>query len=184
MSTSGIKVFGVIGAGQMGNGIAQVAAASGLDVIMHDIQPEFTQRGLQVIRKNLARALEKGKLTAEALEATCARIRTTTTLADLARADFVVEAATERADLKCAIFRELDAVCPPAAILATNTSSIPITRLAAATDRPGRFIGMHPLIHCLTRIQQCTHNCTIEHVFNSTQLPRDGHTHLQRWKRK
>jgi 3-hydroxybutyryl-CoA dehydrogenase len=143
MSTSGIKVFGVIGAGQMGNGIAQVAAASGLEVIMHDIQPEFTARGLQVIRKNLGRALEKGKLTAEALEATCARIRTTTTLADLAGADFVVEAATERADLKFAIFRELDAVCPPAAILATNTSSIPIGRIAAQTRRPALVIGMH-----------------------------------------
>jgi 3-hydroxybutyryl-CoA dehydrogenase len=143
MSVNGINVFGVVGAGQMGNGIAQVAAASGLDVIMHDIQPEFTERGLKVIRQNLGRAVEKGKLTAEAMEATCARIRTSTALADMAAADFVVEAATEREDLKFKIFRDLDGFCAPPAILATNTSSIPIGRIAAQTRRPAQVIGMH-----------------------------------------
>lgn len=143
MSVNGINVFGVVGAGQMGNGIAQVAAASGLDVIMHDIQPEFTERGMKVIRQNLGRAVEKGKLTAEAMEATCARIRTSTALADLAGADFVVEAATEREDLKFKIFRDLDGFCAPPAILATNTSSIPIGRIAAQTRRPAQVIGMH-----------------------------------------
>jgi 3-hydroxybutyryl-CoA dehydrogenase len=143
MSVNGINVFGVVGAGQMGNGIAQVAAASGLDVIMHDIQPEFTERGLKVIRQNLGRAVEKGKLTAEAMEATCARIRTSTALADMAAADYVVEAATEREDLKFKIFRDLDGFCAPPAILATNTSSIPIGRIAAQTRRPAQVIGMH-----------------------------------------
>jgi 3-hydroxybutyryl-CoA dehydrogenase len=143
MSVNGINVFGVVGAGQMGSGIAQVAAASGLDVIMHDIQPEFTERGLKVIRQNLGRAVEKGKLTAEAMEATCARIRTSTALADMAAADFVVEAATEREDLKFKIFRDLDGFCAPPAILATNTSSIPIGRIAAQTRRPAQVIGMH-----------------------------------------
>jgi 3-hydroxybutyryl-CoA dehydrogenase len=143
MSVNGIKVFGVVGAGQMGNGIAQVAAASGLEVIMHDIQPEFTERGMKVIRQNLGRAVEKGKLAADAMEATLARIRTSTTLTDLAGADFVVEAATEREDLKSKIFRDLDGICAPPAILATNTSSIPIGRIAAQTRRPAQVIGMH-----------------------------------------
>jgi 3-hydroxybutyryl-CoA dehydrogenase len=143
MSAKEIKVFGVVGAGQMGNGIAQVAAASGLQVIMNDIQPEFTERGLKVIRQNLGRAVEKGKLEAAAMEATLQRIRTSTALADLAAADFVVEAATEREDLKFKIFRDLDGICGPEVILATNTSSIPIGRIAAQTRRPDKVVGMH-----------------------------------------
>jgi 3-hydroxybutyryl-CoA dehydrogenase len=143
MSAKEIKVFGVVGAGQMGNGIAQVAAASGLEVIMNDIQPEFTERGLKVIRQNLGRAVEKGKLQAAAMEAALQRIRTSTALADLAAADFVVEAATEREDLKFKIFRDLDGICGPEVVLATNTSSIPIGRIAAQTQRPDKVIGMH-----------------------------------------
>lgn len=143
MSAKEIKVFGVVGAGQMGNGIAQVAAASGLQVIMNDIQPEFTERGLKVIRQNLGRAVEKGKLEAAAMEATLQRIRTSAALADLAAADFVVEAATEREDLKFKIFRDLDGICGPGVILATNTSSIPIGRIAAQTRRPDKVVGMH-----------------------------------------
>ena len=138
-----VKTFGVVGAGQMGNGIAQVAAASGLDVIMNDIKEKFVQKGLSSIDANLARGVAKGRLGADEKAAILARIQTSTDLKDMARADFVVETATEREDLKFGIFRDLDAICPPAAILATNTSSIPIGRIAAQTGRPEKVIGMH-----------------------------------------
>jgi 3-hydroxybutyryl-CoA dehydrogenase len=127
----------------MGNGIAQVAAASGLDVIMNDIKTAFVQKGMDTIDANLARGVAKGRLGADEKAAILGRIRTSTDLTDMARADFVVEAATEREDLKFGIFRDLDAICPPAAILATNTSSIPIGRIAAQTGRPEKVIGMH-----------------------------------------
>ena len=138
-----IKTFGVIGAGQMGNGIAQVAAASGLQVLMSDIKEEFTARGLAAISKNLDRSVEKGKLEKADRDAILARIRTTTDLQDMRAADYVVEAAVEREDLKFKIFRDLDAICPPPVILASNTSSIPIGRIAAQTGRPEKVIGMH-----------------------------------------
>jgi len=138
-----IKVFGVIGAGQMGGGIAQVAAAGGLQVILNDIKMEFVQRGLAGIEKNLARSVEKGKLQADEKEAIMGRITTVDSFGPMAHADFVVEAAIEREEEKFKIFRALDEVCPPSAILATNTSSIPIGRIAAQTSRPGKVIGMH-----------------------------------------
>ncbi|HBT97395.1 MAG TPA: 3-hydroxybutyryl-CoA dehydrogenase [Desulfobulbaceae bacterium] len=138
-----ISTFGVVGAGQMGNGIAQVAATRGLKVIMSDIKEEFVEKGLAVIGKNLARNVEKGKMSATDKDTILARITTTTKLADMAQADYVVEAAVEREDLKFGIFRELDSVCPPAVILASNTSSIPIGRIAAQTKRPDKVIGMH-----------------------------------------
>ncbi len=138
-----VKVFGVIGAGQMGNGIAQVAAASGLQVIMSDIKDEFVRKGLGAIDRNLGRSVDKGKMTAEEKDAVLGRIRTTVDLKDMAAADFVVEAATENEVLKFQIFRDLDGICPAGAILATNTSSIPIGRIAAQTKRPEKVIGMH-----------------------------------------
>jgi len=138
-----IKTYGVIGAGQMGNGIAQVAAMSGLNVIMNDIKPEFVQNGLNTITKNLARSVEKGKMTAAEKDAILARISSSTALTDMAAADFVVEAATENETLKFQIFKQLDDICPAHAILATNTSSIPIGRIAAQTKRPNQVIGMH-----------------------------------------
>ena len=138
-----IEKFGVIGAGQMGAGIAQVAAASGLTVLMSDIKEEFTQKGLAGIAKNLARSVEKEKISAAERDAVLARITTTTSLADMAGVDYVVEAAVEREDLKFKIFQDLDAFCPPHTILATNTSSIPIGRIAAQTKRPDKVIGMH-----------------------------------------
>ncbi len=138
-----INTFGVIGAGQMGSGIAQVAAASGLNVIMNDIKPAFVERGLAVIDKILARSVEKGKLSAEEKAALLARIHTSVTLEDMAEADFIVEAATENEPLKFQIFKDLDRVCKPSVILATNTSSIPIGRIAAQTGRPDKIIGMH-----------------------------------------
>ncbi|MCU0603147.1 MAG: 3-hydroxybutyryl-CoA dehydrogenase [Desulfobacterales bacterium] len=138
-----VKVFGVIGSGQMGNGIAQVAAASGLTVIMNDIQQEFVDKGLKTIASILTRSVEKGKMAAAEKDALLGRIKGSVSLQDMAAADFVVEAATERQDIKFKIFRDLDQICPPGSILATNTSSIPIGRIAAQTRRPDKVIGMH-----------------------------------------
>jgi 3-hydroxybutyryl-CoA dehydrogenase len=138
-----INKFAVIGAGQMGNGIAQVAATSGLQVLMSDIKEEFVEKGLAHIAKNLSRSVEKGRLDATERDAILARIEITTDLQDMATVDFVVEAAVEREDLKFAIFRDLDTICPVDAILSTNTSSIPIGRIAAQTKRPDKVIGMH-----------------------------------------
>jgi 3-hydroxybutyryl-CoA dehydrogenase len=138
-----IKTFGVIGAGQMGNGIAQVAAASGLAVIMNDVKQEFVDKGLKTIGGILARNVEKGKMTAAEKDALLGRIKSSVSLKDMAAADFVVEAATEKQDIKFQIFRDMDQICKPGAILATNTSSIPIGRIAAQTQRPDKVIGMH-----------------------------------------
>lgn len=138
-----ITTFGVIGAGQMGGGIAQVAAASGLNVIMNDIKDDFVQHGLTVIGKNLQRSVDKRKLDASAKDEILGRIRPSTNLEDMATADFVVEAATENEPIKFQIFKDLDRICKPGVILATNTSSIPIGRIAAQTGRPDKVIGMH-----------------------------------------
>ncbi|MDR3568330.1 MAG: 3-hydroxybutyryl-CoA dehydrogenase [Syntrophobacteraceae bacterium] len=138
-----VKVFGVIGAGQMGNGIAQVAATSGLQVIMNDIKDEFVDRGLKNIASILAKNVEKGKMSAQDRDAVLGRIKTSTSLKDLSAADFVVEAATEKEPIKFQLFKDLDSICGPGAILASNTSSIPIGRIAAQTKRPGKVIGMH-----------------------------------------
>lgn len=138
-----IKTFGVIGAGQMGNGIAQVAAMSGLQVIMNDIKDEFVQKGLQNITNLLSKGVEKGKMSAEEKDAVLGRIKTSVDLKDMSSADFVVEAATENEPIKFKIFNDLDGICPAHAILASNTSSIPIGRIAAQTKRPDQVIGMH-----------------------------------------
>jgi 3-hydroxybutyryl-CoA dehydrogenase len=138
-----IKTFGVIGSGQMGNGIAQVAAASGLEVLMSDIKEEFTQKGRNAIGKNLNRMVEKGKLEKGDGYAILDRVKTTTNLEDMSGVDFVVEAAVEQEDLKFKIFEDLDRICAPEVILSTNTSSIPIGRIAAQTGRPDKVIGMH-----------------------------------------
>lgn len=138
-----IKNFGVIGAGQMGGGIAQVAAVSGFDVVLYDLNNEVLERGIGVIQGSLARMVKKEKLTQAEADQAVARIRLTTAMADLADTDIVVEAASENEEIKKTIFRELDATCKPETILATNTSSISITRIAAVTQRPGKVIGMH-----------------------------------------
>jgi 3-hydroxybutyryl-CoA dehydrogenase len=138
-----VKTFGVIGAGQMGNGIAQVAATSGLNVIMMDISEEFVQRGVKAIDRFLTRSVEKGKLSVDEKAAILGRITPVTDIKAMVDADFVVEAATEREDLKFKIFRDLDVICRPDVILSTNTSSIPIGRIAAQTKRPEKVIGMH-----------------------------------------
>jgi 3-hydroxybutyryl-CoA dehydrogenase len=139
-----IKTIGVIGAGQMGNGICQVAASpGGLNVIMNDIADQFVDRGFDTISKNLDRLVAKEKLTADQKKEILSRIKKSTNIEDMKDADFVVEAAIEREDLKLALFKKLDEICKPGVILATNTSSIPITRIAGATKRPDLIIGMH-----------------------------------------
>ena len=138
-----IQSIGVIGAGQMGNGIAHVSAQAGLNVVMQDISEAFAAKGVANIDKNLQRGVDKGKMTPEEKAAILGRIRTTTKLEDLAGCDIVVEAATENWVIKKQIFETLDKVCKPGAILASNTSSISITKLAAVTKRPEAVIGMH-----------------------------------------
>jgi 3-hydroxybutyryl-CoA dehydrogenase len=138
-----IKTIGVVGAGQMGNGIAQVSALSGFRVVMSDIADSFVQKGLTTISKNLDRAVEKGKIPSSKKDEIMGRVKGTTQIQDLADADFVVEAATENESLKLNIFKELDRVCRKEVILSSNTSSISVTRIASATQRPGQVIGMH-----------------------------------------
>jgi 3-hydroxybutyryl-CoA dehydrogenase len=138
-----IKTIGVVGAGQMGNGIVQVAAQSGFSLVMSDIADSFVQKGLGTISKNLAKMVEKGKISAQKKEEIIGRIKGTVQVKDLAEADFVVEAATENESLKLNIFKELDQVCRKEVILSSNTSSISITKIASATQRPSQVIGMH-----------------------------------------
>ena len=139
-----IKTIGVIGAGQMGNGICQVAAyPGGINVIMNDIADQFVNRGFDTISKNLDRLVAKDKIKADQKTEILSRIKKSTNLEDMKAADIVVEAATEREDLKLGVFKKLDEVCKPGVILASNTSSIPITRIAGATKRPELVIGMH-----------------------------------------
>jgi 3-hydroxybutyryl-CoA dehydrogenase len=138
-----VATLGVVGAGQMGGGIAQVAAQAGLRVIVRDLDERFVAKGLDAIGKGLQRAVDKGKMTASDKDAVVGRIEGTTDLAALARCDLVVEAAIEKLDVKLELFEKLDDIVAPGAILATNTSSLPITRIAAATKRPDRVIGMH-----------------------------------------
>jgi len=138
-----IKTIGVVGAGQMGNGIVQVASQSGFRVLMSDIADSFIQKGLNTISKNLDRMVEKGKITAQAKSEVMGRIRGTTQIKDMAEVDFIVEAATENETLKLNIFKELDQTCRNETILSSNTSSISITKIASATQRPSRIIGMH-----------------------------------------
>ena len=138
-----IKKMGVIGSGQMGCGIAQVAAASGLDVLMSDIKEEFCEKGVAAISKNLERGVKKEKISADDKNSILGRVSTTIDLKEMASADFIVEAAVESEGLKFKIFQELDKICSPEVILSTNTSSIPIGRIAAQTSRPDKIIGMH-----------------------------------------
>jgi 3-hydroxybutyryl-CoA dehydrogenase len=138
-----IKQVGVIGAGTMGNGIAHVFARNGFQVMLCEVEKRFLDRGLDAIRKNLDRESAKGKLTAEEAQAALALILGTLNGHDLSECDFVIEAAPERFTIKQELFMELDAVLRPDVIMATNTSSISITKLAAETQRPGNVIGMH-----------------------------------------
>ena len=137
------EVFGVIGAGTMGNGIAQVAARAGFEVVMRDVAEEFLARGMTAIDKNLQRDVDKDRLSGEEKQGIIGHIKTTTDLASLSDAIIVVEAVTEDLGVKTEVFRALDQITQVNAILASNTSSISITKLGAATKRPDRVIGMH-----------------------------------------
>jgi 3-hydroxybutyryl-CoA dehydrogenase len=137
------EIIGVVGAGTMGNGIAQVAARAGYDVLMRDVKDEFLERGVSAIDRSLQRDVDKERLKSEEKRAILERVRTTTSLDDMANASFVVEAITENLEAKREVFRALDEVVKKDAILASNTSSISITKLGAATGRPDKVIGMH-----------------------------------------
>jgi len=138
-----VRRAGVVGAGTMGNGIAHVFARSGYEVVMCDVEQRFLDRGIENIRKNLDREVAKSKISADQKVAVLARIKVVVDRGELANCDFVVEAATERLEIKSALFRDLDRICRPDVILASNTSSISITKIAALTKRPEQVIGMH-----------------------------------------
>jgi 3-hydroxybutyryl-CoA dehydrogenase len=138
-----VKKVGVIGAGTMGNGIAQAFAAAGYSVTMRDLKPEYLDRGMAAIAGSLDRLTSRGKIKAEERDAVLKRVRPTTELAELADCDFIMEAILENYDLKAAVIRELDSICKADTIFATNTSSISVTRIAAASKTPSRVIGMH-----------------------------------------
>lgn len=167
-----IKTFGIVGAGQMGNGIAQVAAhQGGLNIIMNDIADEFVERGYAAITKNLDRMVAREKITADKKDEILGRITKSTNLDDMKDADFVVEAAIEREELKLEIFRRLDNICKPGVILASNTSSIPITRIANVTKRPELVIGMHFMnpVPVMKLVEIIKGLATSEETFNLTE---------------
>lgn len=138
-----VKTIMVIGAGQMGSGIAQVCAQAGYSVFLNDLKPEFVERGLAGIKKNLNRQVDKGRMSSEQLDEVVSRITSSTDLQDAKNVDLIIEAAVENMDIKTKIFAQLDGIAPEHTILATNTSSLPITEIAAATKRPEQVIGMH-----------------------------------------
>lgn len=138
-----VKQVMVIGAGQMGSGIAQVCSQAGYQVYLNDLKTEFVERGLGVIHKNLSRQVEKGRMSAEEKQEISGRVQLSTDLNDAANVDLVIEAAVENMEIKTKIFEQLDKVAPAHAILASNTSSLPITEIAAVTKRPDKVIGMH-----------------------------------------
>lgn len=138
-----IKKIGVVGAGTMGNAIAQMGAQIGCEVVMRDIEDSFVDRGIKTIDKFLAKSVEKGKIQEADKKAILGRIKGTTKMADLKDVDYVVEAVIENIDLKKQVFKELDSVCRPEVIIASNTSSMSLTEIAATTKRPDKICGMH-----------------------------------------
>ena len=138
-----IRNIGIVGAGTMGSGISQIAALTGYDIVMQDVSDEATSRGLGTIDKSLQRLVDREKITADAKDAAIRKISTTTNLSDLADCDLVIEAATENMDLKLGLFEEIDKVSRPETIIASNTSSLSLTKLASVSNRPDKVIGMH-----------------------------------------
>ncbi|MHB8383475.1 MAG: 3-hydroxybutyryl-CoA dehydrogenase [Candidatus Binataceae bacterium] len=138
-----VSTVGIIGAGQMGAGIAQVTAQAGIKVVMHDVTPEMTQRGVDSISRNLDRMIQRGRFKPEERDRVMARVTASARLEDLATVDFVIEAVIENEDAKIALLQRLDKICPPEVIFASNTSSISITKMGARTSRADRVIGMH-----------------------------------------
>jgi 3-hydroxybutyryl-CoA dehydrogenase len=176
MTADGIKTVGVLGAGTMGNGIAHVFARAGFRVIMRDVEKRFLDRGLDTINKNLEREVKKGKLSEDDVPVIVARIKPTTEMAALADADFVVEAVPEQLDLKLRVLKEADATMKPGAILASNTSSISITQLAAQTSRPERFIGMHFMnpVPVMVLVEVIRGLATTDETFHTTMVLCEG----------
>jgi len=176
MTTELIKTVGVLGAGTMGNGIAHVFARAGFRVIMRDVEKRFLDRGLETINKNLEREVKKGKLSEDDVPVVVARIKPTTEMAALAEADFVVEAVPEQLDLKVRVLKEADAALKPGAILASNTSSISITQLAAQTSRPERFIGMHFMnpVPVMELVEVIRGLATSDETFHATMILCEG----------
>jgi 3-hydroxybutyryl-CoA dehydrogenase len=176
MTADGIKTVGVLGAGTMGNGIAHVFARAGFRVIMRDVEKRFLDRGLETINKNLEREVKKGKLSEDDVPAIVARIKPTTEVAALAEAEFVVEAVPEELDLKVRVLKEADAALKPSAILASNTSSISITQLAAQTSRPERFIGMHFMnpVPVMELVEVIRGLATSDETFHTTMMLCEG----------
>ncbi len=170
-----IETVGVIGAGTMGNGIAQVFALAGYPVVMLDLAQAALDRGMATIRASLERQVKKGTVTPEAAEAALARVAPATVLDAMADRDLVIEAIVERLDVKSGLIRQLDAVCRPQAILASNTSSISLTELAAVSQNPGRVIGMHffnpvPVMQLVEIIRAMqTEDAVAEAVFEATR---------------
>lgn len=138
-----IKKIGVIGAGTMGHGIALVSAKAGYTVILHDIQDDYVKKGIASIERFIDKSIEKAKMTAEDKKNICSRIHGTTHLQDLKDTDLIIEAIVEQAEVKKDVFKKLDSICKKETLFASNTSTIPITDLASATQRPDKFIGMH-----------------------------------------
>ncbi|MCM0084207.1 3-hydroxybutyryl-CoA dehydrogenase [Geomonas sp. Red32] len=165
-----IKTVGVLGAGQMGNGIAHVFAQFGYDVVLYDIASQQLEKAVATIRQNLERQAKKGAIPESLVAETMKRIRTTQNLTDLSGVQFAVEAVTEHEPLKLEIFRKLDEVVQPDAILASNTSSIPITKIASVTKRPEKVIGMHFMnpVPIMKLVEVIRGHATSEETFQTT----------------
>ena len=166
-----IEKIGVVGAGQMGAGIAQVAAMNEFSVILNDIKDAFLDRGMEAIEKGLSRLVKKDRIREEQKNAALGRIQTTLEITAFESADFVVEAVIENEALKLDVFEALDKICRPGVILASNTSSIPITRIAAATKRPSEVIGMHFMnpVPVMKLVEIIRGLATSEEAFQTTQ---------------
>jgi 3-hydroxybutyryl-CoA dehydrogenase len=172
MSLDQIKIIAVLGAGTMGNGIAHVFARAGYSVILRDVEMRFLERGLETIGKNLDREVKKEKITAADKPITLSRIQPTTDVAALAAADFAIEAVPEQLDLKVRLLKDVDAALKPGVILASNTSSISITQLAAQTSRPDKFIGMHFMnpVPIMALVEVIRGLATSDDTFHTTTL--------------
>ncbi|MGA7261089.1 MAG: 3-hydroxyacyl-CoA dehydrogenase NAD-binding domain-containing protein, partial [Stellaceae bacterium] len=171
VSLEGLRRIGIIGAGQMGGGIAHVCALAGIDVVVTDINEEALQHGRQAIERNLSRQVARGTIREEDKDAALARIQMGLDYALFAECGMVIEAATEKEEIKREIFKKLTPQLKPDALIATNTSSISITRLASATDRPGKFIGMHFMnpVPAMTLVELIRGIATDEDTFAATR---------------
>jgi 3-hydroxybutyryl-CoA dehydrogenase len=167
-----VHTVGVIGAGQMGAGIAQVTAQAGIPVLMHDVSAEFCKRGFEGIRKNLDRMIQRGRFKPEERDRVLESIKTGTEIEMMKKADFVIEAVTENEDAKIAIFKQLDKVCDPDVIFASNTSSISITRMGARTSRADKVIGMHFMnpVPAMKLVEIIRGLATSDETYRATQM--------------